>query len=327
MTDVFITRKIFPEAIALLDQAHLSYHHDNQDTCLNTEQIQAEIGQAKALICLLTDKIDAAIMDAAPHLKVIANVAVGYDNIDVEAASERGIVVTNTPDVLTEATADLAFTLILAVARRIPEADQYMRTGQFNGWELFQPHLGSDVYGKTLGIVGMGRIGTAVARRGALGFGMNVLYTATHPKPEVETELDANFVSLPELLGQSDFISLHVPLMPETVHLLTMREFQLMKQSAFVINTARGPIIKEDDLVSAIEQGIIQGAGLDVFEHEPKIHTGLAKLEKHVVVVPHIGSATVETRRRMSMVATKNVVVTLAGKTPPNALNPEVLKS
>ena len=320
MTQVFVTRKIFDEAVALLDEARLDYWHNEADTPLGLPEMKAQLGEAEAIICLLTDKINAQTMDAAPHLKIIANVAVGYDNIDVAAATERGIIVTNTPGAMTECTADLAFALILAAARHIVPADAYMRAGKFTGWELFQPHLGLELTGKTLGIVGMGRIGTAVARRAALGFNMNVLYTGNNPNPEAEQELGAQFVSFPDLLRQSDFVSIHTPLTAQTRHLFTLAEFRQMQSHAILINTARGPIVKEDDLVQALQQGMIGGAGLDVFEEEPKAHPGLAELP-NVVMVPHIGSATTETRRRMAMMAAANVVEVLGGGRPLNPVN------
>ena len=320
MAQILIIRKIFDEAVSLLNEAGLNHWHNEADTPLGLSQIQTRAEGVEAIICLLTDKIDASVMDAAPRLKIIANVAVGYDNIDVAVATERGIIVTNTPGVLTECTADLTFALILVTARRIVKADAYMRAGKFKGWELFQPHLGLDVYGKTLGVVGMGRIGTAVARRAALGFSMNILYTANSPNPEVEQELWAQFVDLPDLLRLSDFISIHTPLTPQTRHLFTLDEFRQMKPSAILINTSRGPIVKEADLVTALAQGLIAGAGLDVYEEEPIAHPGLAELP-NVVMVPHIGSATTETRRRMAVMAAQNVVAVLGGERPLNPVN------
>lgn len=317
---VYITRKIFREAILLLENASLDYWHNEIDTPLNLLEIEAELTEVEAIICLLTDRIDAEVMDAAPQLKIIANVAVGYDNIDIAAAAERGIIVTNTPGAMTECTADLAFALILATARHIVAADAYMRAGQFTGWELFQPHLGVELVEKTLGIVGMGRIGTAVARRAALGFHMNVLYTANSPKSDAERNLGVQRVSLPDLLRQSDFVSVHAPLTPQTRHLFTLNEFRQMKPSAIFINTARGPVVKEADLVQALEQGLIAGAGLDVYEDEPLAHPGLAALSQ-VVMLPHIGSATTETRRRMAVMAAQNVVSVLGGGRPLNPVN------
>jgi len=326
VSQVCVTQRIFPEAIELLQAENLSHSYHESDQALDSHDLNEAIKGCEGLICLITDKVDAVLMDQAPNLKVIANVAVGYDNIDVAAASERGIVVTNTPDVLTETTADLTFALLLAAARRIPEADTYMRSGQFKEFKLYQPQIGVDVFGKTLGIVGMGRIGTAVARRGALGFGMKVLYTANSSKPEAEKELGAKQVTFEELLKESDFISINTPSTPETHHLFTLKEFEQMKRSAFLINAARGPIVKEDDLAEALESGLIQGAGIDVFEREPLIDSKLAQLKKHVVVAPHIGSASVETRRNMSLMAAQNVISALKGQCPPNALNPEIWK-
>ncbi len=319
MSSIFITRKIFDEAIALLDGAGLDYWHNAADTPLDLPKMGAQLAEAEAIICLLTDKVDAQVMDAAPNLKIIANTAVGYDNIDVAAAAERGIIVTNTPGVLTECTADLTFALLLAAARRIVEADAYMRAGKFEGWELFQPHLGVDVYGKTLGIVGMGRIGTAVARRALHGFNMKVLYNGPRKAPQAKS-LGVEYVSFLELLFESDFISIHAPLNRATRHMFTLHEFKMMKRKPILINTARGPIIKEDDLVQALQQGLIGGAGLDVFEEEPIAHPSLAGLP-NVVMVPHIGSATTATRRRMAMMAVENVVSVLGGRRPLNPVN------
>lgn len=323
MSQVFITRRIFPEALDLLDQAGLDYHHNEADLPLSRAEIQEQAAGVVALVCLLTDTIDVALMGKLPRLRVIANVAVGYDNIDLDAATERGIVVTNTPGVLTECAADLTFALLLAVARRVVEADQYVRAGAFKGWELFQPHLGTDVFGKTLGIVGLGRIGTAVARRGALGFGMKVIYADRLQNPDAERELGIERVPFSRLLRESDFISIHTPLSPETRHMFTRQQFMRMKPSSFLINTARGPIIHEGDLVEALQNGTIQGAALDVFEQEPEIHPGLLELKQHVIIVPHIGSASVETRRGMCEMAVSNAIAATHGEMPANALNPE----
>jgi glyoxylate reductase len=323
MTRVVVTQKIYEQAVARLRQAGMDYTYHDEVVPWSPQDLQTAVHEAEAIVCLLTDKIDTAVMEAASTLKVIANVAVGYDNIDVAAATERGIVVTNTPDVLTETTADLAFALLLAIARRIPEADTYMRAGKYTRFELFPDLLGVDVYGKTLGIAGMGRIGAAVARRGALGFGMKVIYTANNLKEAAAVELGARKVSFAELLRESDFISINVPLTAETRHLFTLDEFRKMKPTACLVNTARGPVIKEADLVEALTQGIIRGAALDVFEHEPEMHPGLAQFKSQLIVVPHIGSASVETRQRMAMMAVENALAALNGTQPPNALNPE----
>jgi glyoxylate reductase len=218
----------------------------------------------------------------------------------------------------------LAFALLLALARRIPQADAYMRDGRYTRFELFPEMIGQDVYGKTLGIVGMGRIGTAVARRAALGFGMKVIYASRSAKPELIQTLGAAHVAFPDLLQESDFISIHLPLTRHTHHLFTENEFLQMRGSASIINTARGPIIKEDDLVEALRRGIIRGAALDVFEHEPQMHPALVEMKDRVVVAPHVGSATTETRFKMARMAVANVLAAQAGECPPNALNGQV---
>lgn len=323
MVDIFISRKTFDDVLARFDEAGLRYEHNAEDVALEPEELVQRLADsgARALMCLLTDKVDAALMDAAPQLEIIANVAVGYNNVDVAAATERDIVVSNTPDVLTETTADLAFALLMAAARRLVEADIYMREGRYEGWELFQPHLGLDIYGKTLGIVGMGRIGSAMARRGALGFGMPVLYYNRSRHEEAEQQFGAQRVELDELLQKSDFVSLHLPLEEETRHLIGERELALMKPTAILVNTARGPIVDEAALVTALQNEIIAGAALDVFENEPEMHPDLPHLHKHVVLAPHIGSATVETRLRMSLMAAENVIAVLKGGEALNAVN------
>lgn len=327
MAHIFISRKTFDEVLSHFDEEGLSYVHNAGDNPLAPNDLAAQLAEsgATALMSVLTDSVDAALFDAAPQLRIVANVAVGYNNVDVEAAGERGIVVTNTPDVLTETTADLAFALLLAAARRLSEADPYMRAGQYKQWRLFQPHLGLDVYGKTLGIVGMGRIGAATARRGALGFDMRILYHGNHDHEEGEREWGAKRVDLETLLRESDFVSLHVPLTPETTHMIAARELALMKPTAILVNTARGPVIKEEDLVTALRDGVIAGAALDVYEDEPQMAPGLADLYEHVVLTPHIGSATTETRLRMSMTAAQNISAMLKGKRPPNPINPDIL--
>lgn len=327
MTQIVVTQKLYDPAIAMLEQAGFDVRYHAVDEPMPLAVLKTAARAADGIVCLLTDKISAEVMDAAANLKVIANTAVGYDNIDVQAATARGILVTNTPDVLTETTADLAFALLLAIARRIPEADAFMRAGKFKRFVLFPELLGVDVYGKTLGVVGMGRIGTAVARRAALGFNMRVLYTAKRRKEAIEKQLGVEWVSLPTLLRECDFITINTPLSAETHHLFTLKEFKQMKPTACIVNTARGPIIKEADLVQALQDGLIRGAGLDVFEHEPEMHPGLAAIQDRLVVVPHIGSATVETRRRMATLAVENTITALQGKTPPNPLNPDALSS
>ncbi|MBS7616609.1 D-glycerate dehydrogenase [Candidatus Bathyarchaeota archaeon] len=279
-----------------------------------------------ALATLLSDKIDAEVFDAAPKLKIIAQMAVGFDNIDVKEATKRGIYVTNTPGVLTETTADFAWALLMAVARRVVEADKYVRTGQWKvGWHPSM-FLGRDVYGATIGIVGAGRIGIAVARR-AKGFNMKILYYDVVPMPpEIEKELGAKRVDLETIFKESDFVSIHVPLMKETYHLVNEEKLKLMKKTAYLINNARGPVVDEKALYRALKEGWIAGAGLDVFEQEPTpVDNPLLKLE-NVVVAPHISSASHETRSRMAEMVAENLVAFFEGKQPPNLVNPEVLK-
>lgn len=320
MKRVFITRKIFSEALELLRKQGLAYQM-HAGPPLSKAELLEKVREVEGLICLLSDRIDRAVLEASRALRVVANVAVGYDNIDVQAASELGIMVTNTPEVLTEATADLTFGLILAVARRIVEGDKLVREGGFHGWEL-DLLLGAEVHHKILGIVGLGRIGEAVARR-AQGFGMEILYFDPVRRPELERALGAEFVGLEELLRRSDFVSLHLPLRPQTRHLLGKKELELMKPTAFLINAARGPIVDEAALVEALKAGRLAGAGLDVFEREPEVHPELLKLA-NVVLTPHLGSAGRETRVKMAIIAVENVLAALAGRRPPNLVNPEV---
>lgn len=327
MSNVLITQPIGAEALSALADAGVPYRVNDSGAPWTPDQLQTAVSTAAALICLLTDQIDTAVLDAAPQLQLAANVAVGYDNIDVPAATARGVWVTNTPDVLTETTADLAFALLLAIARRIPQADAYMRAGRYTRFELFPEMMGVDVYGKTLGIVGMGRIGTAVARRGTLGFGMRVLYTARQPKPAAEAEFGAQRVDLPQLLRASDFVSLHAPLTRETRHLITLAELKQMQPHACLVNTARGPMIKEADLAQALANGLVRGAALDVFEEEPRLHPDLVAVRDRLVVAPHVGSATIETRRRMAETAVANVIAWWNGRTPPNVLNPDAVQN
>ena len=296
---------------------------NTEDRAPSKEEMIEHVRGKDGLLCLLTDKVDSEVMDAAgPNLKVISNYAVGFDNIDVEAATERGIVVTNTPGVLTETTADLAWALLMAVARRIVEADKFTRAGKFKGWSPTLL-LGTDVYGKTLGIIGFGRIGRAVARR-AKGFDMRVLYYDVERAPEeVERELNAQYVDLETLLKESDYISIHTPLTPETRHMIGERELRMMKPTAYLINTARGPIVDEAALVRALKEGWIKGAALDVFENEPELTPGLAELD-NVVLAPHIGSASTETRSKMADMAVDNLLSVLRGERPENIVNPEV---
>jgi glyoxylate reductase len=277
--------------------------------------IMAGVRGAVAAICTLNERMDTAVLSAAPSLRVIANYAVGYNNIDIEAAKKRGLVVTNTPDVLTNATADITWTLILAVARRVVEGDQLVRQNQWTGWSPTQL-LGVDLCGKTLGIVGMGRIGQAVARRAA-GFEMNILYWSRSGRQPTNANPAWQRVPFEELLRQSDFLSLHLPLTPETTHLINDAALRLMKPTAFLINAARGPVVDEAALVNALREGRIAGAGFDVYEREPELSAGLRELNQ-VVLLPHLGSATTETRIKMGLLCVENVLAVLEGKPAPN---------
>ena len=321
MAEVYVTCRVFPEELERLRAAGHTVEMRDVPGLISREKLLEKVSGAEALICLLSDRIDAEVIKAAGKLRIIANLAVGYENIDLAAAQAAGIVVTNTPGVLTEATADLTFALLLAAARRVVEADAFVRSGAFYGWELLQPHLGLEVHGKTLGIVGMGRIGTAVARRGRLGFGMDVLYHDPHRNKPAEAELKAKYVSFEALLEKSDFVSIHTPLTRETRHLFDRQAFLRMKNTAILINVARGPVVDEKALVWALETGQIAGAGIDVYEEEPKINPGLLKLQEHVVLVPHIGSATSKTRRAMVRIAVDNVLAVLAGEAPLNPVS------
>ena len=290
---------------------------------MERQQLLSRIGDRDGLLCMITDAVDDELLGRAPRLKMIANMGVGYNHIDIAAATRRGIPVSNTPGVLTDATADLAFTLILAVARRVVEGDRRVREGKFKLWAPFL-FLGREVSGKTLGIVGFGRIGRAVARRAA-GFGMRVLYhNRSRLTPAEERESPAEYADLNTLLAQADFVSLHVPLSGETRHLIGAAELSRMKPTAYLINTARGPVVDEVALLATLQRGMIAGAGLDVYENEPALTPGLADLP-NVVLLPHVGSATLETRTAMAAMAARNLIAGLDGQRPPNLVNPEVL--
>jgi glyoxylate reductase len=289
---------------------------DYNDTllALSKADLIARLRGKDGLVCHIVSTIDEEVLAAAPTVKIVANVAVGYNNIDVAAARRRGVVVTNTPDVLTETTADFAWALLMAAARRVVEADQFARSGQWQRWQ-WDLLWGADVFGKTLGVVGFGRIGRAVARR-ALGFNMEVLYQdAVRADSAVERELHATKTDLESLLAQADFVSLHTPLLPETRHLMNERTLKLMKKSAVLVNASRGPVVDEAALVRALEEGWIAAAGLDVFEEEPQVHPGLPPL-KNVVLSPHIASASFDTRVSMATLAVRNCLAVLDGKPP-----------
>ena len=313
---LFITRYIPEEAIKRLEEVfEVEIFPENR--AITHEELKEKVKDIDALICLLTDNIDHEIIEAASNLKCISVYAVGYNNIDVETATKHSIVICNTPGVLTETTADLAWALIMSCARRIVEADRFVREGKFQGWEPMLM-LGNDIFGKTLGIIGMGRIGRAVAHR-ALGFDMKVIYYDPQVDPE---SLPSDYVSvdLTTLCQNSDFISIHTPLTPETRHLIGEKEFNLMKPTAILINTARGPIIDEQTLISALKEHKIAGAGLDVYENEPVIPEELIKLS-NVILLPHIGSASYETRTKMALLAAENAIAVIEGKNPPARVN------
>jgi glyoxylate reductase len=310
---IYITRNIPEAGITMLRGcADIEvYPHDHP---ASTQDIAAGMRNADALLCLLTDTITREMMQQAPHLKVISNYAVGYNNIDVAAASELGIAVTNTPGVLTDATSDLAFALLISSARRIVESDKWLRVSEFTGWApmLF---TGQEVTGATLGIVGGGRIGEALARKAHLGFSMKILYCDPNQNQTMEKELGAERVELHDLLGSADYVSLHTPYVPETHHMIGRDELHSMKPTAILINTSRGPVVDEAALIEALEQKVIAGAGLDVFEHEPEVPSALRRID-NVVIVPHIGSASVRTRERMAIMAAENIISIFRGTEP-----------
>jgi glyoxylate reductase len=326
---VFVTRRLPEPALARLGQV-CEYTVGTDQKVLGRPELLAGVREAEGLVCLLTDTIDREVIEAGQRLRVIANVAVGYNNIDVTSAKQRGIVVTNTPEVLTDATADLTWALILTVTRRVVEADNFTRAGKFDGWD-FDMLLGSGLTGKTLGVIGFGRIGRAVGRR-AVGFGMRVIYCgsdeiafrddpgrarlSTMPRPQTTLRLDSfapQRVPFHQLLAQADIVTLHVPLVATTKHLLDREAFARMKAGAYLINTARGPVVDETALIAALRAGQLAGAGLDVYEHEPVVSPPLLTMP-NVVLLPHIGSATHETRTAMALLAIENIIDVLTGR-------------
>ena len=319
-SNVYVTRLIPQEGIDLLTST-CDVEINPNDRPLTREELLEQVRGRDGVLCLLTDKIDADVFEAAKGVKGVANYAVGYDNIDVKEATKHGIPVSNTPGVLTDATAEMAWALLFAISRRVVESDTFMRSEQWKGWGPLQ-FIGGDITGATLGIVGTGRIGTAMAMK-SRGFDMNVLYTDTARNEKLEQELQAQKVDFETLLASSDFISIHVPLLQETRHLFGMAEFRRMKTTAFLINTARGPVVHEAELVKALRQGEIAGAALDVYENEPLMTAGLKDLP-NIIVTPHTASATRSSRGGMARIAAENLLAMLEGKAAPNCVNPEV---
>jgi gluconate 2-dehydrogenase len=320
---ILVTREVFDETLAFLAQ-HCEVESNQGDVPFDPEALAAKLADKDALMCALTDRVDAKLLAGAAKLKVVANIAVGYNNIDVAACSARGVMATNTPGVLDDSTADLAWTLILAAARRATELERRVRAGEWTGWRLKQ-WLGVDVHHATLGVYGMGRIGQAIARRAA-GFEMKVIYhNRKRVDPGVEEKLGAAYVDKAELLKRSDFLVLQMPYSPETHHLIGAAELALMKPTAILVNSTRGGVVDDAALVDALRRGVIRGAGLDVFEGEPKLNPGFLGLD-NVALLPHVGSSTETTRQAMAMTAAKNAVAALKGETPPNLVNPEVMK-
>lgn len=320
--DVFVTRRI-PEKGLNMITGRYDVELNPENRRLTKEEIIEGVRGKRALLCTLTDVIDRDIIDSGTDLEVISNYAVGYDNIDVEHATKKGIPVTNTPGVLTDATAELTMGLMLAVARNIPLGDRFVREDRFQGWDPMLM-VGSELKGKTLGVIGMGNIGQAVSKI-ARGFGMNIIYHNKSKVTKIEKELDARFVDVPELLKSSDFVTLHVPLTEDTRDMIGRDELEIMKDTAFLINTARGGVVDEDALIEALRDKTIAGAAMDVFANEPRgANPGYYHLD-NVVLAPHLGSASVRAREGMAVTAAENLIAVLEGDTPKNIVNPEVL--
>lgn len=317
---VFVTRQIPEAGINLLKEKGYEVVVFPEDRPITRDELKESVKGVDAILALLTEKIDAEILEAAgPQLKIVANYAVGFDNLKIDDFKAKNIYASNTPDVLTNTVAEHAFGLMLTIAQRIVEADKFLRAGKYHGWEPMMM-LGNDLYKKTLGVLGLGRIGSRVAHHGVKGFDMDVIYYDVKRNEEFEKEYGARFMATPEeLLKEADFVSVHVPLLPTTKHLIDADRLKMMKPTAYLVNTSRGPVIDEAALVDALKNKVIKGAALDVFENEPNLAPGLADLD-NVVITPHIASATVETRAAMSEVAAKNIIAALEGQVPPNNL-------
>lgn len=320
MPKVFVTRKIPEAGIIKLKSSGYEVEINPEDRVLKKEELIAWLKKDKydAVLALLTDKLDADVFEAAKgSVKIFANMAVGFDNVDVEAAKKAGIMVSNTPGVLTDTVAEHTFALMLAIAHRIPEADRFSRAGKYHGWEPMML-LGTDLSYKTIGILGLGRIGSRVAHHAARGFNAHVIYYDVKRSLDFETEFLAEFrPTVEEVLREADFVSIHVPLLPSTRHLINAEKLRLMKPTAYLVNTSRGPVIDEAALAEALKNGVIRGAAIDVFENEPETHPDLLNLE-NIILTPHIASATEETRAKMAELAAENIIAALSGKEPPN---------
>ena len=319
---VYVTRKLFKEALDVLEEYVDAEIFEGDEAPIPRSLLLEKVKNVDGLLCLITEKIDREILNAGKNLKVVSNCAVGYNNIDVEEATRRGIYVTNTPGILTETTADCAFALMMAVARRIVEGDKNIRENKWvNAWGL-RMFVGADVHGKTLGIVGLGRIGAAMTQR-AQGFNMKVLYYDRFRREDLEAQMGIEYFPLDELLAKSDFVSVHVSLTEETTHLIGREEFAKMRKTAYLINTSRGAVVDEAALYEALSKGAIAGAAIDVFEREPiDFNSGLIGLD-NIVMTPHLASASIDTRTAMTVMAARNLVAALQGKVPPNSVNPE----
>ena len=318
---IYVTRMIPQSAIEMLKNNGYEVDVSKYDGVLTKDELKNALSEKKydAVLTLLTDKIDGEIFDAVPSAKIFANLAVGYNNIDTNAAKDRGVTITNTPEVLTNTVAEHTFALMMAIATRTVEGDNFIRTGKFKSWEPMLL-LGSDLTGKTLGILGAGRIGARVVHHGVRGFGMNVIYYDVKQNEYLEKNYNAKYCATPEeVLRESDFVSIHVPLLPSTIHLINEERLKMMKKTAYLVNTSRGPVIDEVALIKALKENWIAGAALDVFEHEPVLTPGLTELS-NVVITPHIASATLKTRVKMAEMASQNIIEFLENREPPNKI-------